>query len=184
MSLSLNLPKKNILRVLGEAEKPIKVNKVAENVGLSLPASMMHLIWMKRKGLVNTPEKGYYTITELGKETLSFPTLDKRRALTLLNSVSEKKAFYFRTKDGHYLDIYAVSLDDFYYKLQTIDIHSLEYHVYRKDVELWLENLGDVELARKIGAVKRTGLSGEELRKELSKIFRTRSEELRNTLSE
>lgn len=182
MSLSLNLPKKRILEVLGETGKPVKISEIAKRVGLSLPASMMHLIWMKRNGIVDTPEKGYYVITELGKETLNVPYLDKKRALTLLSSVPKDKAFHFWTKDGRYLGVYAVSLDDFYYKIQTIDVHSLEFHIFRRDVEHWLQALGDVELAKKISMIRNMSVTGEELREKVSKIFRSRCEELRNAL--
>ncbi len=80
---------------------------------------------------------------------------------------------------GQYLQVFANSLDDFCGKIKTVDVKSVEFHLPRRDFELWFQGLGDLELAEKIGQIRRMSLSGESLRKKVYETVRSRCEELK-----
>lgn len=81
----------------------------------------------------------------------------------LLRVVPHNEAFYFFTAIGEYTEDYAVSLDDFYYKIQDLELKSVLLHFYRKDFEKWIkETIGDIYLANEITKLEK--FTGEELR--------------------
>ncbi|MEM2912254.1 MAG: DUF5752 family protein [Candidatus Bathyarchaeia archaeon] len=178
--MDLNPLKRKILETLWREAKPLKPKEIAQKTGLEFPSCMMHLIGLKRLKHVYTPQKGYYTITNHGKQALGFPKINAKKALEILSPVPTEKAFYFYTGIGKYLGLYATSLQDFCDKIQTINIESLNFHVPRRDFELWLEGLGDIELAKKVSLIREEGVNGEELRKRLYETVKTRCEELKN----
>jgi len=176
--MSVGRDKKKILEILWEAGKPLKSREVAKQMKLSIPSSTMHLLRLRRAGYVSTPEKGYYAITNLGKEMIGIPSIDKERALDILRTVPLEKAFHFYTETNRYTGVYANSLNDLCNKVQTIDIRSVEFHVPRGDLEFWFHDLGDLELAKRVSLIKGTGLSGEDLRKKVYETVKYRCEEL------
>jgi len=176
--MSVGQDKKKILEILWEAEKPLKSREVAKQMRLSIPSSTMHLLRLRRAGYVSTPEKGYYAITNLGKEMIGMPRIDKERALNILRTVPPEKAFHFYTETDQYTGVYANSVDDLCNKIQTIDIRSVEFHLPRGDLEFWFHDLGDLELAKRVSLIKGTGLSGEDLRKKVYETVKSRCEEL------
>ncbi len=176
--MSVGRDKKKILEILWEAGKPLKSREVAKQMKLSIPSSTMHLLRLRRAGYVSTPEKGYYAITNLGKEMIGIPSIDKERALDILRTVPLEKAFHFYTETNRYTGVYANSLNDLCNKVQTIDIRSVEFHVPRGDLEFWFHDLGDLELAKRVSLIKGTGLSGEDLRKKVYETVKSRCEEL------
>jgi len=176
--MSVGQDKKKILEILWEAGKPLKSREVAKQMKLSIPSSTMHLLRLRRAGYVSTPEKGYYAITNLGKEMMGMPRIDKKRALDILRTVPLEKAFHFYTETDQYTGVYANSLNDLCNKIQTIDIRSVEFHVPRGDLEFWFHDLGDLELAKRVSLIKGTGLSGEDLRKKVHETVKSRCEEL------
>ena len=169
---------KRILEVVWEAGKPVKSQEVAKQTKLSIPSSTMHLLWLRKAGYVSTPEKGYYAITGLGKETLGLPKVDKERALSILSPVPPEKAFYFYTEVDRYTGVSASSLNDLCNKIQTIDLRSVEFHVPRGDFRFWFHDLGDLELAKRMDLIREAGLSGEDLRKKVYETVKSRCEEL------
>ena len=139
----------------------------------------MHLLTLRLAGYVSTPKKGYYTITEEGKEVIGFPKLTKEHASSILREVPHEKAFHFYVGLGQPLGVSAKSLPDFCEKVQTVSLESVEFHTARGDFELWIHYLGDVELAKRLRLIRESGLSGEDLRKEIYEAVKSRCEELR-----
>jgi len=176
--MSTSQVKKRILEVVWEVGKPVKSQEVAKQMGLSIPSATMHLLWLRKAGYVSTPEKGCYAITNLGKETLGLPKLDKERALSILRSVPSEKAFHFYTEVDRYTGVSASSLNDLCNKIQTIDLRSVEFHVPRGDFKFWFHDLGDLELAKRVDLIKEAGLLGEDLRKRVYETVKSRCEEL------
>lgn len=170
--------KKKILEILWEAGKPMRSLEIAKQTGLSIRSSTMHLIGLRKAEYVSTPEKGYYAITNPGKEMIGLPRVDKKRASEILRSVPLEKAFHFYTDINQYTGVYATSLNDFSNKIQTIDIRSIEFHMPRGDFEFWFHNQGDLELAKRMGLIKGMRLSGEDLRRKIYGITKSRCEEL------
>jgi DNA-binding transcriptional ArsR family regulator len=176
--VSLSPVKRLVLETIWMLNKPVKPVEVAEEVGLSFPTVMMHVVGLTRMGYVKAVEKGYYTITDKGREALGLPMINGEKARQILSYVPAEKAFYFYTDIGKPLGIFASSLSDFCEKIQKIDNVSIEFHLYRGDFEAWFNGIGDVELARKTALLRERKLSGEELRKKLYEIVKNRCEEL------
>ncbi|MEM3641504.1 MAG: hypothetical protein QXH37_06260, partial [Candidatus Bathyarchaeia archaeon] len=158
--------------------KPVKPMEVAEEVGLGFPTVMMHVVGLAKMGYVKTVEKGYYTITEKGREALGLPIVNGEKARQILEYVPADKAFYFYVDIGKSLGVYAVSLGDFCEKIQKIDIGSIEFHLNRGDFEAWFTGLGDVELAKKTALMRERKMFGEQLRSKLYQVVKSRCEEL------
>jgi len=176
--MSMTDVKRKVLEALSKAEKPMKIQDIAEKTGLSAKSSMMHLFQLKKMGYVSMPEKTLYSITPLGKQSLSLPRTDKKQAENILRMVPIDKAFHFHTGIGQYLGAYATSLNDFCNKIKTVNVKSIEFHVPRKDFEAWIESLGDFELARKIGVIRAAGFLGETLRQRMYEAVKSRFDEL------
>ncbi|TET20759.1 ArsR family transcriptional regulator [Candidatus Bathyarchaeota archaeon] len=176
--------KRKILEILWIAGKPMRVQDIAEKTGLNISSSMMHLLWLGKAGYVSTPEKRYYAITKTGKEAIGLPKLTKEKALHILRELPKEEAFHFYTGTDQYVGVYANSLNDFCDKIQTVNMKSIEFHAPRRDLELWLDSLGDLELAKIMGIVRRASLSGENLRKKVYESVKSRCEELTGLSSE
>ena len=178
LSVSLSPVKKLVLETVWMSGKPVKPIEIAEEIGLSFPTVMMHMIGLTKMGYLETFGKGYYTITNKGREALGLPEIDGKKAEQILAYLPVEKAFHFYADIGKPLGVFASSLGDFCEKIQKIDAASIEFHFYRGDFEAWFNGIGDTELARKIALVKDRKLSGEELRKKLYEIVKNRCEEL------
>jgi len=176
--MKLSPVKRLILETMWNIGKPLKPVEIAKEIGLGFPTVMMHIIGLNKMGYVETPEKGYYTISIHGKEAIGFPKLTKEKAEALLRRLPPDKAFHFYVEIGRSLGIYADSLQSFCETLQTIDARAVEFHLSRGDFEAWVIGLGDIELARKITLIKGMGLQPEELKQKLYETIRERCEEL------
>jgi len=170
--------KRKLLKVLLDAGEQMKLQDIAGETGLSVSSSMMHLLWLAKAGYVSTPTKGYYTITESGREVVGLPKVDKERALHIMRELPVEKAFHFYTRIDEYMGVYASSLTDFCEKIREINPKSIEFHMLGRDFESWLHGLGDPELAEKIGLISRMELSGEKLRRMLYETVKSRCVEL------
>lgn len=171
--------RRKILEILWEAKKPVRSWEIAERMGISVPSSTMHLLRLIKAGYVSTPQKGHYAITVHGKEMLGLPKVDKELASRILSPLPSEKAFRFYKGMGQYLQVFAKSLDDFCGKIQTVDVKSVEFHMPRRDFELWFQGLGDLDLAEKMRQIRKMGLSGENLRKKVYETVMSRCEELK-----
>ncbi|MEM1563159.1 MAG: DUF5752 family protein [Candidatus Bathyarchaeia archaeon] len=176
--MSLSPVKRLVLETIWMLNKPVKPMEVAEEVGLSFPTVMMHVIGLAKMGYVRAVEKGYYIITEKGREALGLPVINSEKAKQILEYVPADKAFYFYVDVGKPLGVYASSLGDFCEKIQKIDVGSIEFHLYRGDFEAWFAGLGDIELAKKTALIRERKMFGEELRSKLYQIVKSRCEEL------
>ncbi|MBS7636394.1 hypothetical protein KEJ37_03475 [Candidatus Bathyarchaeota archaeon] len=176
--MGLSPVKRLVLENIWMLNKPVKPMEVAGEVGLGFPTVMMHIVGLAKMGYVKAVEKGYYAITEKGREALGLPTINEGKARQILEYVPADKAFYFYVDIGKPLGVYAVSLGDFCEKIQKIDIGSIEFHLNRGDFEAWFAGLGDVELAKKTALIRERKMSGEELRRKLYQIVKGRCEEL------
>jgi DNA-binding PadR family transcriptional regulator len=159
-------------------DKPAKPAEIAKDTGVNFKQAWMHLLGLTKMEYVNSPEKGFYVITEKGKKTLGIPEVDKQKAAEILTYLPMEKSFHFYADIGKPLDAFATSLGDFSEKIQKVDLGSIEFHIRRGDFEAWFTSLGDIELARKTLLAKEQKMSGEELRKKLHEIIRKRFEEL------
>ena len=182
--MSVSQIKRKILEVLWVSGKPMSVQDLAEKTGLNISSSMVHLLWLRKAGYVSTPEKSFYAITKTGKEALGLPRLTKEKALHILRELPKEEAFHFYTGIGQYAGVYATSLNDFCDKIQSVNVKSVEFHAPRRDFELWLDSLGDLELAKIMSLIRRASLSGENLRKKVYESVKSRCEELTGLSSE
>jgi len=176
--MSASKMREKILEVLWAAGKPMSLGDIAKKTGIGTSSTMGHLLGLIKAKNVSVPQKHYYAITNLGKQALGLPKMDKKLALNILSSLPLEKAFHFHIGVNQYLGIHANNLKDFYDKIQKIDLKSIEFHVPRGDFEHWVHDLGDPELSRRIGLIRGTGLSGENLRKEVYETVKSRYEEL------
>ncbi len=179
--MRLNPIKKTILEAMAKESQPQKPKDIAKETGLSFSSCMMHILGLKKAGYVASPEKGFYQITNLGKEVLR-PTMSREVAASLLHPLTAERAFYFYTGINQYSGLKATSLCDFCEKMKEVEVKSLEFHISRKDFEHWLETIGDHELAKRIGQIREKGASGEELRRVVYEAAKARCEELSTLL--
>ena len=174
-----SLFQKKVLETLWKAGKPLKPHEIAEKTKLSFSSSVTRLQRLVKAGYVSTPKRGFYAITEHGKETIGVTEADKKRAAAILRPVSLEKAFHFYKGINEYLGVYASSLNDFCKKIQAVDLSSIEFHLFRQDFESWVrEGLGDAELATRISLIRTMDLSGDRLRKRLYETVESRCKEL------
>jgi len=177
--MSLVETKVKILEKLWEEGQPMKSKDVAQKAGLGISATTMHLLGLKKTGHVSTPKHGYYAITEMGKEAIGLPKIDKAHAAKILSHVPPDKGFHFYTGMHQYTHVLASSLSDFCDKAEKISVKSIEFHVSRGDFQNWFQSLGDAELARKMSIIQGMNLHGEELRKKVHDATKLRLEELK-----
>ena len=167
-----------ILSVLWTAGKPITLQVITERVGLDSSSTMEYLLGLIKAKYVSVPQKHYYAITNLGKQAIGVPPVDKNLAQNILGSLSLEKAFHFYYDINQYSGVHATSLKDFVDKIQTVNLKCIKFHVPRKDFELWIRSLGDIELFKKLEMLRMRHLSGETLRKEIYETVKSRCEEL------
>jgi hypothetical protein len=167
-----------ILWALWAAGKPMTIQGISEKAGLTSSSTNEYLPGLIKAKYVSVPQQQYYAITNLGKQAIGLPKVDKNLALNILTSVSAEKAFHFYYGLNQHSGVYADSLKDFVEKIQNVDLKSIEFHVSRKDFELWILSLGDLELSKKLELLRMKSLSGENLRKELYETVNSRYEEL------
>ncbi len=83
-------------------------------------------------------------------------------------AVPREKAFNFYTSLGAYTGEMATSIDEFLEGMQRVPLHSLEFHIARRDFEKWAKDVvRSMVLADRLRDVRRKGLLGEELKSEL-----------------
>jgi len=176
--MSASKTRGKILEVLWAAGKPMSLGDIAKKIGIAASSTMGYLLGLIKAKYVSVPQKHYYAITNLGKQALGLPKIDKKLALNILSSLPLEKAFHFHIGVNQYSGVYANNLKDFYDKIQKIDLKSIEFHLPRRDFESWVRDLGDPELSKRISLIRGTGLSGENLRKEVYETVKSRYEEL------
>lgn len=176
--MKLSPVKRLVLEIMWVLDKPAKAVEIAEEVGLSFPPVMMHILGLTKMGYVTSPEKGRYAITEKGKGAFGFPEVNGERAQQILEYLPAEKSFHFYADVGKPLNVFAANLQDFCDKISEVDVSSIEFHTDRGDFEAWFTALGDIELARKALLIKERKTSGEEMRDKLCEIVKHRCDEL------
>ena len=169
-----------LLMEMWAARKPMTTQELSEKAGLAPSSTMGYLLGLIKAKYVSVPQKRHYAITNIGKQALGLPKLDQNFASNILSPVSVEKAFYFYYGINYYSGIYADNLQSFVDKLKAVDLKSIEFHMSRKDFELWIRSLGDLELAKQLELLRMKHLSGENLREELYEMVDSRCQELRN----
>jgi hypothetical protein len=97
----------------------------------------------------------------------------------ILRVLPREKAFYFFTSIGNYTGESAASLKEFLAKINEVNVKSLEFHLYRKDFEKWIdETLEDKELATEIRSLRGLNYSGNMLKDHLYSIIAKHYEKL------
>jgi hypothetical protein len=80
--------------------------------------------------------------------------------------------FYFFTDIGQYTGTHAISLMDFYNKLQSLDAKSIGFHVDRGDFQNWIRDIGGfTSLVHDLDQLMKRRLQGESLRSRLIVLF-------------
>ncbi len=173
--MSLSPLKQEILESMLLNEKPVRAMEIAKETKKEFPQVMMHLLGLIRMGYVSSPEKGQYIIAEKGKDALGIPETTKEKATTILAYAPHDKVFQFYLDVGKPLNLHAHNIRDFANKLTKADLASIEFHTKRGDFEAWINEIGDIELVKKIGLLKqRNVVVGEELRNQLHEIVQQR----------
>ena len=176
--MSLSPVKQEILGTMLLNEKPTKATEIAKQAHKEFQPTMMHLLGLIRMGYVNSPEKGLYVITSMGKRILGLPEVSIDKAAAIIAYQPHDKSFEFYSSVGQPLHLHAHSLKDFANKLGKADLVSVEFHGKRGDFEAWFKGLGDEELAKKTAMLRKENVSGEDLRKWLHDMVERRYVEL------
>ena len=180
--MRMSQAKKRILKVLSNAQEPMKLQDVAKETGLGVSSVVMHLLWLGKAGYVSTPRKSCYVVTDSGKEVIAAPKVDSKQVSHMLRELPSDKAFHFYTGIDRYLGVYASSLADFCKKIMGVTPQSIEFHLWRGDFESWLHGLGDAELAEKISLIRGMELSEEGLQEKMYNTVKSRCDELASLL--
>ena len=166
-----------ILSMIWYSACPVTMKEISEKTGLSLRYVNLRFHNFKKDGLIIVAGDGFI-ITEKGKETIGFPKVDEKKARKILRRTLPGNAFYFYSEINQPLDISSDCLKDFYEKIGSVDIKSIEFHMSQGDFESWIHLLGDVELERKIGLIREANLASQDLRRILHASLKARYDEL------
>jgi len=91
--------------------------------------------------------------------------------------VSVPDAFFFFMDSTRYTGHFAVSLLDFYDKINRVPVQSVEFHFRRSDLIKWIvDTIGDKELGSRIEQINPA--EGEDLKAKMQELIKTRLEEL------
>ncbi len=172
--MSLPQNKREILETLLIADAPAKAVDIAKDTCRDFKPVMMHILGLIRMGYVNSPEKGLYTITERGKQSLGIIQPTKETANALLGQFPGDKGFNFYKAIDKPLDLHTYSLQDFASKLPKADPASIEFHSKRGDFENWFAGIGDMELAKKASILKERKAAMPDLSARLQRFVETR----------
>lgn len=100
-------------------------------------------------------------------------------ATRMLRAVTPDKAFYFYKGIGQPLGSTSKSLVEFADIVKEIDPSSVQFHLERRDFEIWFRMLGDQSLASQVGSLRGKNTSAGELRARVSSIVSSRVSQLR-----
>ena len=91
-------------------------------------------------------------------------------------------AFYCFTNFGQYAGLLATSIDGFIEVLEKSPIESIEFHARRRDYEKWIRSvLGLNELADAMEDIRRRGVTGEDLRRNLVVVTKKWADAIQST---
>lgn len=174
---NVNEMREKILKTIWETGNPITMQEISERMGLKARSANMHLLGLRRAGLVMMSGGGY-VITEEGKEAIGLPRIDGKMAEKILSKTPPENAFYFYAGIDLPLGVSSDSLTDLCEKIRSIDVRSIEFHEARGDFESWIHYLGEIELEKRLGLIKEANLTGEALREKLYATLKSRCDKL------
>jgi predicted transcriptional regulator len=149
-----------VLKVMSEAKHRMDLNEFAHMVGLTMNEAMHCMQELAKLGHLKKVVGGY-GLTEKGKAVLKAQT-----------PVADGLEFRFYTEVRQPTGTVAKSLREFYDAVKTIDVASLEFHVYRGDFTNWVQTvLKDEALATDLEDARQSELRGESLRKRIAWVI-------------
>jgi len=149
-----------VLKVMSEATGHVDFKAFANMADLQPNEAMAILRELAKTGHLKKVGSGY-GLTEKGKTTLK-----------VLNSVPSGSKFEFYFEIGKPTGHSAATPMEFYEIIWRINTSSLEFHLCRKDFEMWARNtLGNSVFADELAGMERIRLSGETLRSAMIKTF-------------
>jgi predicted transcriptional regulator len=155
--------KQELLRVLkgmNEATGHVDFSEFSNMVNLQPNETMTVLRELAKTGHLRKVGSGY-ALTEKGKT-----------AFKALIPVPAGEKFEFYLEIGRPAGNSAATPIEFYEIIKEISTTSLEFHVCRKDFEMWArKTLDNAAFAQALAGIDEVGLLGEELRNAITKAF-------------
>lgn len=142
-----------VLKVMSGVTRKMDLGEFARLTGLDANVTLLTIQDLAKAGFLKKAGSGY-GITERGKAFLM-----------VQSPVPEGLAFMFYIDIGQPMGISARSLKEFYEVVKTIDVASVEFHLFRGDFTKWAESsLMDALVAGDMEDAVKSGLKGEALR--------------------
>lgn len=170
--------KKNVLKAFLKYEKAVKPITISKEMGKKFPSVMMHVIGLTKMQYLVSTKKGFYELTDEGRKYLNSPKLTKELAKELLTGKFDEKVFNFYLTLHQPINLKADNLQSFVSTIKNAPVESIEFHLRRGDFKVWLEGIGDIDLANKIESLENSNLSGESLKRKLHVTIYNRCLEL------
>ena len=149
-----------VLKVMNEVSHRMDLNEFARLVELNADETLQGIQELAKTGHLKKSGGGY-GITAKGKAVLKSQL-----------PVADGLEFRFYTEVGQPTGAVARSLREFYDAVKTIDVASLEFHVYRGDFTSWVQAvLKDEALATDLEDARQSELKGESLRKRIAWVI-------------
>jgi DNA-binding Lrp family transcriptional regulator len=149
-----------VLKAMNEIKGRLDIGEFAQLVGLSTESVREEIQALHKSGHVKSSGGGA-SITEKGRAVL------KAQAVVPVGS-----EFNFYVSFGQAAGRSARSLKEFYEVAKTVDVASLEFHLYRGDFRNWVEAVPkDNALALELKKLEQAGKRGESLREAILESF-------------
>lgn len=170
--------KKDVLKAFLKYKKAVKPVIISKEIGKKFPSVMMHIIGLTKMQYLVSAKKGFYELTDEGKQYLNSSKITKKLAKELLTGKFDGKAFNFYLALHEPINLKAYNLQSFVSAIKNAPVESIEFHQRRGDFRIWLEGIGDFDLVNKIKLLENFPLSGESLKRKLHVTIYNRCLEL------
>ena len=152
-----------VLKVISEVTRRMDLNEFARLVGLTTNETLKQIQELTKTGHLRSTSGGY-GITEKGKATLKAQ-----------QRVPEGSEFNFYNGVGQSTGLSARTLKEFYETVKTMNVASLEFHVYRGDFKNWIQEVvKDEVLAGELDSLTQGELKNGNLREKLVALIEKR----------
>lgn len=170
--------KKDVLKAFLKYENAVKPVVISKEMGKKFPSVMMHIIGLTKMQYLGSTKKGFYELTDEGKQYLKSMKVTKKLSKELLTGKFNGKAFNFYIALHEPINLKANNLQSFVSAIKNAPVGSIEFHLRRGDFTFWLQGIGDFDLADKIKLLEKFPLGGEALKQKLHVIIYNRCLEL------
>ena len=154
----MNEDQLKILKFMSEMTSRVDMNEFAKKIDLDPSQLTQHMQKLTQEGYLKKV-RGGFAITDKGKNVLR-----------VASPVPWNMRFNFYSAIGQPTGVSAGTIKEFYDLVLKVNVASLDFHISRGDFENWFRNAaGDAEFADELAKIKKTGLTGEELRKAVAK---------------